>query len=345
MRHLLTQLRLLASCLILGGTVMSCVHEWPDTDGVQRKATLHIIHHHEWNDDHNITVSRSGETHGYNARYHFMLCPADDRSLVIKEFTLYSDDINRADFSTDLNLPPGRYDLWTWADWADKVSGTSLFFDTSDFNTIWYPDPYNGDNELRDALRGMTSFTIEDYGAASDYRVEAELHLERPFARYRFIASDFSEFIDNEISRGEISRVTPAALEPSQSRVSVAGLEKYSVKTIYTGYMPSEFSNFLNRPVNSKADMSYRASITPLNNNEAQLCTDYVMVNGHESSIPVSLEIYDAEGMLIARTNPIDVPTVRNRTTIVRGKFLTSMASGGVGINPDFDGEYNIEII
>ena len=35
---------------------------------------------------------------------------------------------------------------------------------------------------------------------------------------------------------------------------------------------------------------------------------------------------------------------MRGRNTIVRGRFLTSQATGGVGIDPGFNGEYNIEL-
>ena len=68
------------------------------------------------------------------------------------------------------------------------------------------------------------------------------------------------------------------------------------------------------------------------------------MVNGHESSIAVALEVYDPEGTLIGRTVTINVPTKRGQNTIVRGRFLTSMASGGVGIDPSYNGEYNVEL-
>ena len=68
------------------------------------------------------------------------------------------------------------------------------------------------------------------------------------------------------------------------------------------------------------------------------------MVNGHESSVAVCMEVYDPDGELIGSTSTISVPTMRGRNTIVRGRFLTSQATGGVGIDPGFDGEYNIEL-
>ncbi|WP_353937103.1 DUF6562 domain-containing protein [uncultured Muribaculum sp.] len=54
--------------------------------------------------------------------------------------------------------------------------------------------------------------------------------------------------------------------------------------------------------------------------------------------------MYDPDGALIGRVSPVDVSTKRSRNTVVKGRFLTSKATGGVGINPGFDGEFNIEI-
>jgi len=41
-------------------------------------------------------------------------------------------------------------------------------------------------------------------------------------------------------------------------------------------------------------------------------------------------------------TEPIEVPLKRSHHTIMTGMFLMSEASGGVTINPDFDGDHNL---
>ncbi len=317
-------------------TVMaSCVHEWPENLHPEREVRLNIHHRLDWSESLEIEVTRAAQP-SQLARYHMMVCEAGNPSnqLAVSEFT--TTDLTRADFTTSLHLQPGNYDLWVWSDWAD-TNGKSLCYESSDFSHIHYPEPYRGGNEMRDALRGMTSFTIDD-NYLSDYSIDIDLTLERPLARYEFISTDLNEFIDNETSRGLMQY--PSFDAPSR----LPEMDNYTVKMIYSGYMPSEFDNFQNKPVNSTTGVSYTARIRPISDDEALLGFDYVMVNGHESSIPVAMELYDPEGTLIGRTNPIDVPTQRNRCTIVRGKFLTSKATGGVGINPDFNGDFNIEI-
>jgi hypothetical protein len=41
-------------------------------------------------------------------------------------------------------------------------------------------------------------------------------------------------------------------------------------------------------------------------------------------------------------TQPIEVPIRRSWHTILRGRFLMSEASGGVVIDPTFDGDFNL---
>ena len=81
-----------------------------------------------------------------------------------------------------------------------------------------------------------------------------------------------------------------------------------------------------------------------LSESDTELGHDMVLVNGHGSSVSVSLEVFDRDGTLLSSTNPIDVPIVRNKLTVVRGRFLTTSASGGIGVVTKFDGEYNYEV-
>ena len=70
-----------------------------------------------------------------------------------------------------------------------------------------------------------------------------------------------------------------------------------------------------------------------------------MFVNGAEAGVQLAVEIYDRQtGEKIGSSATITAPLKRGKTTEIRGRFLTSKADAGVGINPDFDGDYNIEI-
>ena len=324
----------------------SCVHQFPDMDELDHNVYIHVLQETEWLEpDYEMTLSRSGGTDDLEIRYDFRVYHAGKTSGPVREFSVYSNDMRRQDFYTSLALNPGDYDLYVWSDYAETSTGDPLFYDDADFSHISYIKPYMGDTDLRDTFRGMTSFSVKASYSNVD-KVEAEVTLRRPMARYKFIATDLADFIDRETTRGMLmAPENQADLETSPEKSpQYAKLSDYRIKIIYPMYMPAVFDNFQNNPIDSWTGVSFECSMKQLNQDEAQLGMDYVYVNGEESGVQIMLEVYDPAGMLIARTNTLTVPTKRNRTTLIFGKFLTTLRNDGIGINPDFDGEFNIEI-
>jgi hypothetical protein len=68
------------------------------------------------------------------------------------------------------------------------------------------------------------------------------------------------------------------------------------------------------------------------------------LVNGKQSAVTVQIGLYDKEDRQLALSTPINVPLQRNHHTLIKGSFLIEETSGGITINPDFDGEHNIVI-
>lgn len=327
----------LKSLLFIWGAIIavcsffsSCVHEMPKAPNA-KDVEITVTHSPTWQFYEHIVSRADADAF---ARYHFVVTPAGNRDIVIAEREFLSPYPENTSFTVSMPIPKGECEIWVWRDMAHPHTGKSLHFDTSDFSSIYYTEPYEGNSPLRDAFRGSTSFTV-DPDISSNQHLHTTIELERPLASYSFVATDLEEFVEKEIARSQ-----SPALSPDLAPI----LATYKVKMIYTGYMPSRFNNFINRPVDSKLGVTYDSSMKMVENNEALLAFDHVLVNGHESSIPVRMELYDPNGMLVSKSSVVNVPIVRGRHTIVRGRFLTSKANAGVGINPDFNGDYNIEI-
>ena len=323
----------------IGMASSSCVHQFPEEDEI---GTVHltVLQDREWLPDTTVYLTRA-ENQDVVIRYDFKVFPKGNNTYPVKEFTIIKDDLTRQDYTTDLELMPGEYDLYCWSDYA-YPDGDPIYYDDDNFAAITYIKPYEGDSDLRDAFRGMTSFTITENGYYELKPVEATITLSRPLARYKFIATDLAEFIDKEITRGKLTNSPDDVILGDGPRY--AKLADYKIKVLYPMYMPAVFNNFRNNPVDSWTGVEFTCSMLQLSGTEAQLAMDYVMVNGLQSSVQVMLEVYDPDGMLLARTNTMTIPTKRDRTTLVYSKFLTTIRNDGVGINPDFEGEYNIEI-
>ena len=325
---------------LIGVSSSSCVHQFPEEDETGT-VYLTVLQETEWLPDTAVYLTRAGENNVV-IRYDFKVYPKGNTSNSVKDFTILKDDLTREDYTTTLELMPGEYELYCWSDYA-YPDGKPIYYDDSNFASITYIKPYEGDSDLRDVFRGVTEFSVTENGYSEIQPVEATINLSRPFARYKFIATDLAEFIDRETTRGKFVEGLSGGAPPSDPH-KIAKLSEYTVKVVYPMYMPAVFNNFRNNPVDSWTGVSFDCVMTPISATEAVIAMDYVMVNGLQSSVQVMLEVYDPDKVLIARTNTMTIPTKRNRTTLIYNKFLTTIRNDGVGINPDFDGEYNIEI-
>lgn len=327
---------------ILAVGASSCVHQWPNPEYIDHNVLLTVHCDTEWLPDYEMTLSRADESGDVKVRYRFVVFPAGYTYSPVADFTVYKTDMSRQDFTQELSLPPGDYDVWAWSDICD-ADGSSLFYDDSDLAAITFKTPYAGDSNEKDAFRGMTSFSVErtvDEGPS----VEARIDLSRPLARYIIIANDLEYFLEKEVARGRGASADLSAELGSTMAPMYAHLADYTVKIVYPMYLPWIFNNYQNNPFDSATGVSFECKMSQLSETEAQIALDYVMVNGEESSVQMQVEIYDATGELVSRSNVITAPTKRDRTTIIYGKFLTTLTSDGVGIDPGFDGDYNIEI-
>ncbi len=248
----------------------------------------------------------------------------------------YDDDRSH---SIPLHLPDGQYQFIVWSDHVDKGTDCDKYYDTSDFSEIIYahPQDHQGCNDYKDAFRGhlqveVNADTGEDGGAV---RQEATVSLERPLGKFKFIATDLTDFVSRVVERQRSKGVEPSlTINPKDYRVMFR----------YTGFMPCSFNMFTNKPADAWMGMSFGGKLSPVNEQEAELGFDYVFVNGKETTVNVAVEIYDKHGELIGGSDVVDVPIVRSKLTVVRGKFLTAKATGGIGISPGFAGSYTIYV-
>jgi hypothetical protein len=84
------------------------------------------------------------------------------------------------------------------------------------------------------------------------------------------------------------------------------------------------------------------SSLNLLNEDDVSLGFDYVFVSESVSSVTIRIGVYDNEGSQVSLTETIKVPLKANHHTILSGNFLMQNTSGGIDINPDFDGNHNI---
>ncbi len=237
-----------------------------------------------------------------------------------------------------LHLEPGLYNFMVWSDYVDEGTETDKYYDTADFAEITYADRNNhvGSSDFKEAFVGSSQALIQMDMKADGNIVEqvVKIDMERPFAKFKFISTDYELFQD---------KVVKAEAAEAEGTCAV-DLDDYKVVFRYTGFMPCSYNMFTDKPADAWTGVCFDSTMKLMDEDEVEMGFDYVFVNHKETSVSVMLEVYHKSGELVASSPSIDVPLNRGKLTVVRGNFLTSVAEEGVGVNPDFEGEYNLEI-
>ena len=153
--------------------------------------------------------------------------------------------------------------------------------------------------------------------------------MQRPLAKFEFVTNDVVEFIDKESTRIASKANGNKAASTDDTPTRAVNIEDYKVVFYYVGFMPHAYSMHTDKPVDSSTGVMFESTLKKLSESEASMGFDYVFVNGKK-------------GTQLSLTEPIEVPLKRSHHTILTGMFLMSEASGGVTINPDFDGDHNL---
>lgn len=325
--------------------LISCdVHEWPEySKPVKKTIRLKL----------DFDTSMSEKEVFYNARSVNEIGDYEMR-YVLRAFAVESDENGRSvsrngsweyvftrkvsfnDYDTfvdvPIELPAGDYSLMAWADFVLAGTTDNHFYAPDNFAEIILHGNHKANTDMRDAFRGKSEFVL------SRSTGEIVVHMSRPLAKFSFVSTDLQKFIDKELE----ARNRNASRGDEDSRS--LDLDDYKVMFYYNGFMPCAYNMFTGKPNDSKVGVKFESSITKTNESEVLMGFDYVFVNGTESTASITLALFDKDGKEIFTSNPIDVPLKRAQHTIMRGEFLTIETSGGVGIVPDFDGEYNYEI-
>ena len=327
------------------------VHEWPETPEFVK---MHLRLNYEtdmteWEhlyDGAEVIEQGYGETYDNHRdygkiRYIVRTYPVSEKMRTTSDYTqefVFTKDISEGyDHEVTLDLLPGNYNVMVWSDLV-QTSGDSHFHNADNFAEIRLQGDHKGNNDYRDAFRGSNNISL--VADIMEHLPDTlDISMQRPLAKFEFVTTDLKEFIDKEYQY--LLKETETRGELLPTRVNT---DDYKVVLYYSGYMPFAYNMNADKPVDSKLGVSFESKIDVLNENEASLGFDYVFVNGKTSSVTVQIGLYDKEDSQLALSVPINVPLQRNHHTVVKGSFLMEETSGGITINPDFDGNHNIVI-
>lgn len=316
--------------LVLALAFTGCVHDYPDGEGID--PTLVEVNTEVTLDLALVPLqtlaqkARSGTTRaddGYRRR--FIVEAWRDGKPQARQVTVMEDAEENATGITlpiSLKLHAVEYTLAVWTDYVVAGTDTDLYYDTKDLQCVACTAPYTGSTDYRDCLYGTAALDLRQYRDEWNAKVQVEVDMVRPLAKYELIATDVQKFLE-------------------KTQRQRAGGAAYEITVSYGFYFPLGFNVLTGKPERSEMGVAFTAPLTVADNGsgECVIASDYIFVNGEESYIPLNIEIKDEAGKGISRTTGIDVPYRRGHLTTVRGHFLTNRYDTGIGIDPDFDDE------
>ena len=242
----------------------------------------------------------------------------------IQDCTLQADGT----YLAELSLMPGNYDLRLWADWNGG------YYNTDDLSAVTVlTDSYvaNGETDKKDAYYATTALSIPSSPTGG---VEgASVSLERPFAKYRLIATDVEAYY-NLIDKGE----------------ALPDIEDLQVRVTYEGFFPTGFNVATGKPNDAlNTGIHYTSVPTVAEGYDAkvnrQVGADFVLTNGEESFVNVTIQMIDTNtGEAVATVQHVKIPYKRGHLTTVTGHFLTAgKTPGGVQIDTEWGEDIVIE--
>ena len=332
-RHLL-----LVLALLLG--LSACVHEFPEA--VDAEVILNINYDTElpiyqivdW-----VTKS-SSDPEDYDTRYVIKAFPetrrGDFSTTPEKTWIFTEADVTELDYQVSLFIKEGNYKFMVWTDFVPAGTQANYFHNPDNFGEIIENTAYCGNNDMRDCYRGWTVADVVRFGSEVP-PVSGTVEMSRSIAKFTFESIDLIDFMTKEArtkSEKENTKVEPSDID----------LSEYKIVFYYTGFKPSAYNMHSDRPNDSRTGIKFESNIQQIDENTAYLGFDYCFSNADQTTVNMAIGVYDKDGTEVSLINGIDVPLQRGKHTIIRGRFMTQESYGGVAINPEFDGEFNITI-
>ena len=273
-------------------------------------------------------------------RYIIRAYPISESGVVSKEHSYEHIFVDKASDGYDcevvLSIAPGKYKLMVWSDIVPVGSTENEYYDAKNFGSILLKN-HVANTDYRDAFRGWKEVYIETTLIRPEEPEVFEIEMLRPLGKFELVSDDILEFVERE---EKIAKYRVTGSKGDSKGDSKVDIDDYKIEIEYSGWMQDEYSLFEDAHINAHK-YKFESKLIKINEREASLGFDYIFVN-QEPNTTIRIIIYDKFGNLVSTSEDIKVPIARSQHTILRGKFLTSKASGGVYINPEFTDDHNI---
>lgn len=350
-------LLILSGCLI-GLMLGSCIHEYPqELSGAEPQVNVTF----ELAVDTDLPLygnfSRSTRTDADELRRRFIVDVYLDGKAVEEKRICTTEAIQTAEgvytLPVSLKLDARPYTFVVWSDYVQRAPSEDLHFHTGQLNNITLNETYHSDYRQRETFCGSLAADLAAYTDAPitetlakelqtrdtpETEIRLRIPLKRPQAQFKIVSTDVGDFLSKMLKKkgGKVS-------DSSKASATSTG---YRIRVGYEYFFPTAYNVLGDLLCGSSAGIGFT---TPCNivadvNGECELASDFVFTGTEDSYVSLTLEVLDSTDAVVSRATGIQVPCRQGCLTVVSGKFLTTLMRPGIGIDTDYDGEFNIII-
>ncbi len=357
--------RILTLAFVAVSLLTACVHQFPVTVPADVKLTLTFdtdlpyYNTLEFPDETKASASSStvdpslfkqdfSDASAYSLRYIIEAYPIlgnGNASRDPEARWVFTDDdaLNLGDHTVTLSIGEGKYEFRAWADFVKHGTDLDLFYKTDNWKDgirLYHNNGHYGNTDWRDAFAGKVVVDVIRYGSIVE-PVHGVISMARPLGKYVFVTNDLDDFVTKVLrtKAEEADKLGAAAPE--------FNIEDYSLTIAYTGFMPSSYSMSIDRANDSEVNVRFTSKLRQIDDHTAIMGFDYVYANPPtttQTNVIMGIELKDKDGTVLASHNSVRVPLKRSHFTIIEGRFLMQESSGGITLNPDFDGEFVVPV-
>ena len=344
----------IALLLIVLAATVSCVHEWPVP--APANVILHLNFEGELPQGPTMDFTTKADApDNYDLRYIIEVYPETgdgkyDQDTPYARYVYSKADISSLDSTITLNIMEGKYLFRVWADYVDNGSLEDKYYNADRFKYVKLLGrnenlPHTANTDYRDAFTGYTEIEVIRFGPKHP-PVEGRIKMKRPVSKVVIITTDLDIWKTKVLVNMYESMLqgSKAGETGNVELPTTVNLDDYVVKIHYPIYMPNAYNLIEDNTAWSDQDVTFESKLIQLNKEEASMGFDYVFAKPIDPRVDIAVSLHTKDGVQLARSQNMTIILEQGKVTTVKGSFLLEKSDGGVSINPDFEGEFNITI-
>lgn len=340
----------------------SCVHQWPEAEPADVQLTLTFdteMPYYKTLMFPDETKSTPGyvdllgqdfsDHENYDIRYtieaYQLLGNGSYSREASRRWVFTEDDASVLDdYTVTLSIDEGEYDFRAWVDFVPQGTRDDHFYKTNDWKEgikVNRQNGHHGNSDWRDAFSGKKALEVIRYGSIAE-PTSGVIQMSRPLGKYVFVTNDLDDFV-TKVLRTKADE----AAKVGDTKAPEFNIEDYTLVIAYTGFMPSSYSMLTDRANDSDVNVRFSSKLTQVDENTAIMGFDYVLANpatATQTNVIMGIELQDKDGTVLASHASVRVPLNRSEFTVIEGRFLMQESSGGITLNPDFEGEFIVPV-